>query len=103
MSSSQEKLVFHLKLLLVLGLIDTVSTIAWISSGLAIEANPLMRVLLDHSYLAFATVKLAMTLLGVSLLYINRDNKHTLKGVIIANIFYTIVAAWHIIGIGYVI
>ena len=103
MSSSQEKLVLQLKLLLILGLIDTASTIAWISSGLAVEANPLMKVLIDHSYLLFAIIKLAMTLLGIYILYINRDNKYALKSVIATNIFYTIVVAWHIVGIGYVI
>ena len=56
-----------------LNVIDAVATIIWVSTGLAIEANPMMERLLNYHPLAFLVVKLTLVLLGSILLWRFRE------------------------------
>ena len=57
---------------LVLNLVDAVFTLIWVTSGHAVEANPLMAAALDKSPLYFMIAKLALVSGGVALLWRTR-------------------------------
>ena len=57
------------KVVLVLNLLDAVFTLAWVNTGLAREANPLMDELVHEHPVAFAATKLTLVGLGSLLLW----------------------------------
>ena len=88
-------------LLIVLVLVDLIATIYWVSSGQAIEANPLLYYYLEHSIVLFAGVKLFLSFasLGI-LLRFKKILKHFIFKVLFAlNLIYVGILGWHITGL----
>ena len=63
---------FLLGSIFVINLIDATLTLRWISSGVAIEANPLMAALISYSPVLFWYVKVFVVSAAVIGLWINR-------------------------------
>lgn len=88
----------------VLSLLDAVATVAWVSAGLATEANPILAPLLHASPLLFVLAKTAVVSLGAcTLSYLAWQRPRT---VVVASVAlalaYTILACWHVAGIALV-
>jgi hypothetical protein len=85
-----------LKALLLLNLLDAACTLVWCLSGLAQEANPLMRHLLSWGPVPFIEGKVALVLFGVWVL--SRAKHHVLAeiGVASAVLAYVCVAGVHV-------
>lgn len=84
-----------LRVLVLLNLVDTVCTLHWCLSGLACEANPLMRWALNLGPAAFITSKVCMVLVGVGVLWRARFHALARAGVIPLLLAYTWVAQTH--------
>lgn len=70
-------------LILMLNLLDTVMTLAFVQLGLAEEANPLMRLMFQTSPLLFVLLKLSMVQGGILILHYHRRlavAQHALRG-----------------------
>jgi hypothetical protein len=91
-----EAVEWGLKILLLLNLLDAACTLVWCLSGLATEANPLMRRLLSCGPLPFVEGKLALVLMGVAILW--RGRRHVLAEVGVASsvLAYVFVAGIHL-------
>lgn len=80
---------------LVLNLVDLVLTLSVVQSGLAIEANPLMAALLEHSPLSFASLKLLMVSGGVVTLWSLRRHHFAWLGTLVAFGAYALILLVH--------
>lgn len=91
---------FLLKVLVILGLVDLMATIYWISADLATEANPIMDYFMSFSIELFAGVKLLFMFLGVYILHRLKDKRSRLVfGVSFFLVFvYWIIGIWHLYG-----
>ncbi len=90
-----------LKILIILGLIDLVATIYWISANLAVEANPIMNYFMGYSLEIFAIVKLIFMFSGIIILNYLKDKRSRLVfGVSFLLVFiYWIIGTWHLYGV----
>ena len=86
-----------LKIIIVLNLLDACATIIWVESGLAYEANPLMRYLLDISPALFLFFKLLLVNLGISLLWIYRENTFARHVTIPVTAVYMGIGVYHLV------
>lgn len=77
---------------LALSLLDGCMTVYWVTSAQAVEANPFMRTLLDHSPVLFVTVKCALVALGLTILWRHRAT----KTLCFALLVYASIAAYHL-------
>jgi hypothetical protein len=84
------------KVVLVLNLLDAVFTLLWVWSGLAREANPLMRELVHHHPVAFAASKLALVGLGSLLLWQWRERPLAVVAIFVAFLAYYALLLAHI-------
>ncbi|MGE0551124.1 MAG: DUF5658 family protein [Kofleriaceae bacterium] len=66
---SQRKLLWFAAAVVILNLLDAVFTLAYTTSGLATESNPMMAVALDHHPVLFMIAKLSLVSLCVMLLW----------------------------------
>jgi hypothetical protein len=86
--------------ILVAGLIDTGLSHWEISTGLALEANPLVLCLLDRGgWETYWTVKCAVLFLGCGILRRYRAHGLSQVGSIIVASIYVLVLAWHAAGL----
>jgi hypothetical protein len=89
---------FLLSSIIVLCLLDAIFTILWLSTGLAIESNPFMGLLIDESHLLFVVVKMALTYMSVFILYKYRYIRKVLITSKILAILYLIIIIYHLSG-----
>ena len=68
--------------------VDAIFTILWLSTGLAIESNPFMGLLIDKSHLLFVAVKMTLTYMSVFILYKYRYTRGALTTTRILAILY---------------
>ena len=83
------------KALVFLNLYDALCTSIWITLGLAIEANPLMRILIEQNLVLFLSVKLLLVNLGIWLVWRNIENIYARLSVLICFIAYAAVCIFH--------
>ena len=76
MQKKNKLIITCLKLLVVLCMLDAILTVAWITMDIAIEANPLMKVLIQESNIAFVVIKLLVSYTGIWILYQNQKKTH---------------------------
>ena len=86
-----------LKFIVILNLLDACATIVWVESGLAYEANPLMKYLLDISPGLFLFFKLLLVNLGISLLWIYREKSFARLVTIPVAAVYAGVGIYHLV------
>jgi hypothetical protein len=84
------------KVILVLNLLDAVFTLLWVWAGLAREANPLLRDLVQHSPVAFAASKLALVGLGSLLLWHWRERPLAVVAIFVAFLAYYALLLAHV-------
>ncbi len=84
------------KALLILNVIDAVMTVAWIYSGHAVEANPLLAELAHERPIVFVIVKTSLVSLGSWLLW--RQRRQPLAVVAIFGVFlaYYFLVIYHL-------
>ena len=94
-----EKYSLLIILVFVLSLLDAVFTLAWIKAGLAVEANPLLRKLLDHGEFSFLGTKIFLTGVGCSFLFWVKDKSRAARFTIwTIFILYCVVTGYHLLG-----
>jgi Domain of unknown function (DUF5658) len=84
------------KIVLVLNLLDVVFTLLWVWSGLAKEANPLLRELVHTSPVGFATAKLVGVGLASLLLWRLRERPLAVVAIFLAFLAYYALLLAHI-------
>ena len=84
------------KTLLVLNLADAIFTLAWVHSGLALEANTLIDELVNEHTLGFILVKLGLVALGSWLLWRRRRRPLAVVGIFAAFLAYYLVLLYHV-------
>jgi hypothetical protein len=87
-----------LSTIIILCLLDAIFTMLWLSTGIAIESNPLMEFLINKSHLLFITVKMALTFASIHVLYKYKDIKGVLTTGKILAILYLVIIIYHILG-----
>jgi hypothetical protein len=80
---------------LVFNLLDLLATIAYVDTGLAVEANPVMAVALCLGYAPFALCKLSLVSAGVMVLWKHRARLLARVGSITVCAAYSCVIAYH--------
>lgn len=84
------------KVVLVLNLLDAVFTLVWVWSGLAKEANPLLRQLVHEHPVTFAAAKLTVVGLASLLLWRLRERPLAVVAIFLAFIAYYALLLAHI-------
>ena len=84
-----------LVLVVVLNLVDLVSTITLIAFGLCYEANPVMSLFLGFHPLAFSLAKLSLVYAGIGFLYHHLDNRVCRVGCHLSAVVYLLVMLQH--------
>lgn len=82
-----------------LSALDGAATVFEVSTGRAIEANPVMAKLMDFSYATFISVKLLITVLGVVFLLSVSEYKLARVGIHSLAVMYTLVVFYHMFGL----
>jgi hypothetical protein len=90
------------KTVLLLNLLDAVFTLYWVYSGLAEEANPLMRELLRRPLL-FMAIKLALVSAGSWLLWRHRERASAVIAIFVVFLVYYAILVHHLGFLGEVI
>ena len=85
-----------LKALLLLNLFDAIMTIAWITTGMACEANPLLADLAHTQPVLFTLAKTALVSLGCILLWRLRYRATAVVGIFIGFLAYYFLALYHL-------
>ena len=88
---------------LVLNLLDAVFTLFWVYAGLAREANPLLRDLIEASPLAFVGIKLGLVGLGSALLWRHRKRPLAVVAIFLSFLIYYGLLLWHLEFLGLVL
>ena len=84
------------KCVLVLNLADAIFTLFWIRGGLALEANALMRDLVNEHALGFMLVKLALVSGGSWLLWKRRQHPTAVVAIFAVFLVYYAVLLYHL-------
>ena len=85
----------HLKFILILVLIDIISTITWYSYSSVEEWNPIMNMALSHSIVTFSIVKLLLSFLTIWILSKYISNMFSQIGIAIVLAAYSVVTFLH--------
>jgi hypothetical protein len=85
-----------LRALLVLNLADALFTLAWVQSGLASEANPVMAGAIDLGPAIFILSKIGLVSLAVLLLWRNRTRLSARLALVPLAMLYAFVAGGHV-------
>ena len=97
-SKKIEKNSFLIYCIFLLSILDAILTLAWIKSGLAIEANPFLAPFLEMGDCAFYGIKILITGAACIILYFN---KHRALGSVIISatvIMYVLLTLYHFLG-----
>ena len=84
------------KAVLVLNLLDTLFTLVWVRSGLAVEANTLIDELVNEHALGFVAVKTTLVGLGSWLLWQRRKRPSAVIAIFTAFLAYYLVVLYHV-------
>lgn len=84
------------KVILVLNLVDAVFTLIWVGSGLATEANPLLRELVHHHPVVFVLAKVGLVGLGSLLLWRLRRRPLAVVAIFIGFVTYYLLLLIHV-------
>lgn len=87
---------YILRAVLVLNLVDAIMTMAWIESGQATEANPLMADLVHHVPALFVLVKTALVGFGCLILWRRRKRPLAIVSSFIAFLLYYWIVLYHL-------
>jgi hypothetical protein len=90
------KLIKPVCILFLLNLLDAVSTLGWVRSGIAPEGNQLMATFLDAGNTPFLITKLGMGALCCGVLLYGADYKLARVGVSLALVVYVCVIGLHV-------
>jgi len=94
-----EKYTLFITLIFILSLLDASFTLTWIKSGLAVEANPLLKSLMLHGDFPFIGTKVALTGLGCGFLFFTKDESKFAKATIIFLLgTYVLLTLYHFLG-----
>jgi hypothetical protein len=85
-----------IKTILVLNLFDAVFTLFWVRAGLALEANALLRNLVNEHAVLFVATKLGLVSLGSWLLWKRRAHAGAVIAIFIAFLAYYLVLLYHL-------
>ncbi len=89
--------------LLVLNALDGIFTIFWIQTGIAEEANPLLRRLVEETPVLFTVTKLGLVGLGSAVLWRNRERPLAVVAIFVAFGVYYGILLWHLHAAGLVV
>jgi hypothetical protein len=81
---------------LVLNVLDALFTLVWVRAGLAIEANSLMRDLIESNAFLFVATKLGLVSLGSLLLWRQRTHPIAVIAIFAAFLAYYFVLLYHL-------
>jgi len=95
-AAKPERYATWIRIVLALNLLDLLFTVYYIESGLAVEANPLLAAAYNVSPAYFATVKMSLAVLGLTLLYKNRKSALAWTAVRGLAAAYALVAVYHV-------
>lgn len=84
------------KAVVVMNVIDAVLTLYWVRGGFATEANPLMEQIVTHNGLLFVVCKIALVVLGSTLLWRYRRTPLAVLGIFAAFLVYYAVLLMHL-------
>jgi hypothetical protein len=93
-----EKYSFLVCCIFLLSILDALFTLAWIKTGLAVEANPVLVVFLEMGDGVFLGFKILLTFMGCVILYMNRKNKLGALMISSLAIAYTGLTIYHFLG-----
>lgn len=82
--------------IIVMNILDAVFTLFWLNTGLAKEANVLLRYLVEHYPILFVVTKFALVLAGTYILWRNRRNKYAVFGLFLAFLVYYALPLYHL-------
>ena len=85
-----------IRALVVLNLVDALFTLVWVQTGLAVEANALMRDLVNHGALVFVLGKLALVSLGALFLWGRRGHALAVVAIFMTFLAYYLVLLHHL-------
>ena len=83
-------------LIIFLNVLDATFTLYWINTGLAKEANILLRNLVENHPVLFVIIKFTLVLAGTYILWRNRYNKYAASGLFLAFLVYYALLLYHI-------
>jgi hypothetical protein len=81
---------------LVLNVLDALFTLVWVRAGLAVEANSLMRNLIENNAFLFIATKLGLVALGSLLLWRRRTNPIAVVAIFGVFLAYYFVLLYHL-------
>lgn len=84
------------KTILILNLFDAILTLAWIHSGFATEANPLLATIVVENAVMFVVGKISLVSLGTVLLWRHRERPLAVIGIFGAFLVYYAILLYHI-------
>ena len=94
-----EKYTLYIILIFLFSFLDASFTLTWIKSGLAIEANPLLKSLIDHGDFSFLSTKIALTGLGCGFLFLTKDeSEFARKTIVFLLSAYVLLILYHFLG-----
>jgi hypothetical protein len=82
--------------IIVMNILDAAFTLLWVNTGLAKEANVLLRYLVEHYPVLFFVTKFALVLAGTYILWRNRYNKYAVFGLFLAFLVYYALLLYHL-------
>ena len=79
-----------------MSVLDALSTIYLVSNNHSVEANPVMKPLLDQSFVLFFVVKMAITLSATMICWHYYDRKRRARSILrVTSRVYSLLLAWH--------
>ena len=82
--------------ILILNVCDAIFTMFWIETGVATEANPLLRTLVNQYPMLFVLVKTSLVSLGCYLLWRFKYHSTSIIGIFIAFMVYYLLLLYHL-------
>ncbi len=78
-----------------MNLLDAILTLLWVRAGFAIEANLLLREIVDHHAILFVVGKLGLVSLGTALLWRRRTHPVAVVGIFLVFLAYYLILLYH--------
>tara|TARA_Y100000114_G_scaffold14058_3_gene11397 strand:+ start:2694 stop:2984 length:291 start_codon:yes stop_codon:yes gene_type:complete len=92
----------YIKYIVILILIDAVSTIWWYYHMGIEEANPIMSFFIEKSAVEFIIAKFGISFISLGILSLFRHNKLSKIGIIIIMIIYLMIAFMHMVALFFI-
>ncbi|MGD8559012.1 MAG: DUF5658 family protein [Gammaproteobacteria bacterium] len=89
--------------IIVMNILDALFTLFWVNTGLAEEANVLLRFLVHNHPVLFIIAKFALVLTGTYILWRYRRNRYAVFGLFLAFIVYYALLLHHLGYFSYVV